>query len=400
MKVELSCLQFGELSIEQFLTRYWQKKPLLIRNALPGFTSPITPDELAGLACDEAIESRLVIEKGGATAWEVRHGPFTQQDFESLPESHWTLLVQDAEKHIPELYDLIQAFRFIPDWRIDDLMISYATKHGSVGPHTDAYDVFLLQGLGDRLWQINTQPVSENNIIENLELCVMKEFKAEQEWTLEPGDMLYLPPNVAHYGTALTECMTYSIGFRSPGNIELLHSFLDHMLNEAIENKNTGKTYSDPNLIQQNDPACIASESMDKLRNVIQALLPKSNNKINHWLGKYLSEPKEHLSIQSANEPLNRTDFIRKWQGNNYILRNTAARILYILENEQCIIFASGCKYSIPVKYQKGISILCRTRKVHFKSLHQWLEDDVFSGLLCQFYNQGYLYFESEPAHE
>lgn len=396
MKLELSSLPLGELTIEDFLTQYWQKKPLLIRNAIPDFNNPISPDELAGLACEETIESRIVIERPDSPAWEVRHGPFTQQDFESLPEDHWTLLVQDVEKHVPELYELIQLFRFIPDWRIDDLMISYATDHGSVGPHTDAYDVFLLQGMGKRHWKINTQPVSENNVIEDLEICVMKDFTAEQEWTLEPGDILYLPPNIAHHGIALGECMTYSIGFRAPGHYELLHGFLEHKLENAIEKGATNEFYRDPDLKQQKDPARISSNHIANLRAVITDLLPQSTSEIDRWIGMHLSKAKEHLSLTIENKQLNRTEFIRLWQEKGFILRNTAVRILYLQENDQCIIFANGYQHSIPEKFSESIAALCRTRTAKFELLRDWLNEEPFAELLCQFHNSGYLYFENE----
>ena len=394
MKIELASLNLGEITTRQFLAQYWQKQPLLIRNALPGFTGPISPDELAGLACDENIESRLVIEKDGVTPWEVRHGPFTPKDFESLPENHWTLLVQDVEKHVQDLYGLIQPFRFIPDWRIDDLMISYATNHGSVGPHKDDYDVFLLQGLGQRRWQINTQPVSEDNVIDNLELCIMKEFQAEQEWVLEPGDLLYLPPNIAHYGTAIGECMTYSIGFRAPRNYELLHGFLEQKLEKALESGVANKTYRDPDLMLQDDPARISSESIEKLRTTIQNLLPESPEEIDRWIGKYLSQSKEHLAIQAEKPELDITEFITLWKDNSILMRNTAVRILYTEEINQCIIYAYGCEYPVAAKYKEGISILCSNREIAFASMSKWLDDEFFVDLICQFYNLGYLYFE------
>ena len=394
MKIELATLNLGEITTEQFLAQYWQKQPLLIRNALPGFTGPISPDELAGLACDEDIESRLVIEKGGVTPWEVQHGPFTPEDFTSMPESHWTLLVQDAEKHVQDLYELIQPFRFIPDWRIDDLMISYATDHGSVGPHKDDYDVFLLQGLGRRRWQISTQPVSEDNVIDNLELCIMKEFQAEQEWVLEPGDLLYLPPNVAHYGTAVGECMTYSIGFRAPRNYELLHGFLEHKLEKLLETGIARQTYRDPDLAMQDDPAHISTENIEKLRTTIQDLLPKSPDEVDHWIGKYLSKSKEHLAIQTENQRLSRAEFIALWQESQLLMRNIAVRILYTEEDDQCVIYAYGCRYPVPAKYREGISTLCRKREISFVSMSKWLDDELFANLICQFYNLGYLYFE------
>lgn len=207
----------GGLSAAQFLREYWQKQPLLIRKAMPHWRDPLSPEELAGLACEPGVEARLVLQRAGVGPWSVRHGPFSEADFLTLPETHWTLLVQDAEKQAPALLgDFLEPFRFIPDWRCDDLMISYAPTDGSVGPHWDQYDVFLLQGKGRRRWQISTQPLQPDNLLPDTELRILCDFTPEQEWLLEPGDMLYLPPRVAHHGVAVEPCLTYSIGWRAP----------------------------------------------------------------------------------------------------------------------------------------------------------------------------------------
>ena len=191
--------------VEIFLADYWQKNPLFIRKAFNDIASPLTPDELAGLACEADVNARLVLEHANNTAnepsWSVEYGPFEEARFSSLPESNWSLLVSDVEKHIDAAADLIGKFRFIPDWRIDDLMISYAPVGGSVGPHSDAYDVFLLQLQGQRQWHINHD--FDKTPLENTELSILKNFTSDQQWTLNPGDMLYLPPNVAHHGIAL-----------------------------------------------------------------------------------------------------------------------------------------------------------------------------------------------------
>ena len=182
------------LTQQQFLQQYWQKKPLLIRQAFSDFQSPISPDDLAGLACEPEIESRLIEEKGALGPWQVRSGPLTEDDFARLPSTHWTMLVQDVDKHLPELQSLLDPFRFIPDWRRDDLMVSYAPQHGSVGPHTDGYDVFLLQAMGERRWQINDKAMTDAALIEGLDVQILQEFHPDQSWDLQPGDMLYLPP--------------------------------------------------------------------------------------------------------------------------------------------------------------------------------------------------------------
>jgi 50S ribosomal protein L16 3-hydroxylase len=223
-------LNLNNISITSFLTNYWQKKPLVIRQALPGFNSPISPDELAGLALEEEIESRIVWETPNQSPqWHLKRGPFTEKDFSSLPNSHWTLLVQGVDRVIPEVYALLDHFNFLPQWRVDDVMISFATLFGGVGPHYDNYDVFLYQAKGQRLWSLTSQKCKPENYIPELELRIMREFAVEEEILLEEGDMLYLPPHIGHYGISQSdECMTYSFGYRSYQGQELWDSLGDY----------------------------------------------------------------------------------------------------------------------------------------------------------------------------
>lgn len=218
----------GGISAREFLRDYWQKKPLLIRQAIPGFQSPISPDELAGLSLEEEVESRLVIEHG-AQPWELRRGPFTEETYQSLPERDWTLLVQAVDQFVPEVSELLEHFRFLPSWRIDDVMISYAAPGGGVGPHFDNYDVFLLQGYGKRRWRIGQMCDSQSPLMKHADLRILADFEGSDDWVLEPGDMLYLPPRLAHLGTAVDECMTYSVGFRAPSAAEVLTHFTDFL---------------------------------------------------------------------------------------------------------------------------------------------------------------------------
>jgi len=215
----------GGLSPTRFLREIWHKRPLLIRNAIPGFAGLLSPAEMRQLACRDDVESRLI--RGSGSDWQLDHGPFRKSDFRRLPETEWTLLVQSLNQFLPEADALLARFNFIPHARLDDLMASYAVPGGSVGPHFDSYDVFLLQGQGHRRWQISTQ--TDLALIDDAPLKILRRFKAEDEWVLGPGDMLYLPPHVAHYGVAVDACMTYSIGFRAPAAEELAHGFLMHL---------------------------------------------------------------------------------------------------------------------------------------------------------------------------
>jgi len=232
---------FGELDTRQFIAQHWQSKPLLIRQAIKDFQPELTADTLAGLALEDHIRSRIVLEHREESEWECRFGPFEESDFTTLPESHWTLLVQDVEKHLPQYASLLDYFSFLPRWRVDDLMVSYAVDGGSVGPHTDNYDVFLLQAQGQRQWHIQTEGVQVNELLADTDLRILKNFHADHCWTLDPGDMLYLPPGVAHHGIAIGDCMTFSIGFRAPSQIDLLQAFTD----QVSSNSESEKFYTD-----------------------------------------------------------------------------------------------------------------------------------------------------------
>ena len=212
-----------------FLRDYWQKRPLLIRGAFPGFVSPLSPEDLAGLACEEAALSRIVRHDRRKDQWTLRHGPFAETEFPKLPKRDWTLLVQDVDKWDADVRALLDRYRFLPAWRIDDVMISFAAPGGSVGAHVDQYDVFLLQGQGRRRWQIDTRADPPTAFRDDVELKLLRDFHPTHTWTLEAGDMLYLPPGVPHHGVAADACLTFSIGMRAPSQAELMLDFAEHL---------------------------------------------------------------------------------------------------------------------------------------------------------------------------
>lgn len=207
---------FGSLTAEQFLSEYWQKKPLLVRGAWSGFDNPLPPAAFLKLSEREDAMSRLMVQHEGEHNWELDEGPFEASRFTNMPDSHWTLLIQEVDRLEPAVRDMLGVVDFLPKWRLDDIMISYAANGGGVGAHIDNYDVFLLQAHGRRRWQINTSPVQDEVLIEDIDVSILADFEADRDWVLEPGDMLYLPPRIAHYGVAEGECMTFSIGCRAP----------------------------------------------------------------------------------------------------------------------------------------------------------------------------------------
>jgi 50S ribosomal protein L16 3-hydroxylase len=275
----------GDMSAAQFLAEYWQKQPLLVRGALLDWSSPVEPDELAGLALEEEVESRLVLEHG-ASPWEVRHGPFTEDTFAQLPETDWTLLVQGLDLWVPEVAALLDHFDFLPRWRLDDVMASYAVPGGSVGPHFDQYDVFLLQVEGQRRWQIGATCDDTTALLEGPDLKILENFSAQDEWVLEPGDMLYLPPLVSHWGVAETECVTFSVGFRSPSVADMLADLTVQLLEAG-----RGGIYTDPPLDPSMAGLEIDAAFVAQARKQLLALID-DEQLIGDWFARSMTTPK------------------------------------------------------------------------------------------------------------
>ncbi len=293
----------GGLSAADFLRSYWQRRPLLVRGALPGFAGLISPRELRALAARDDVESRLVIKQG--RQWHAESGPFPSRRFSRLPERGWTLLVHGLDLHLASAHALMMNFAFLPLARLDDVMVSYAAPGGGVGPHFDSYDVFLLQGPGRRRWRISAQ--ADLELRENAPLKLLKRFRAEQAWDLEPGDLLYLPPRYAHEGTALGECMTYSIGFRAPLHGELAAQFLAY-LQDRIE---LPGIYADPDLRPQRRPARIPAQMVQRFAQVLTHVRWGAAE-VEDFAGVYLSEPKPTVVFSPPSRPLSLRAFARE----------------------------------------------------------------------------------------
>lgn len=275
------------INAESFLRDYWQQQPLLIKQGLPGFVSPLEADELAGLALEEEIESRIVLEQGFDSPWELHQGPFDEEFFSRLPDQlPWTLLVQAVDLWVPEVHQIMAAFSFLPRWRMDDIMVSYANDGGSVGPHFDYYDVFLLQGQGRRHWSIGDVCGESTPLYSGTTLKILESFSPRESWVLEPGDILYLPPCVAHHGVADGECLTYSLGFRSPTAGEML----DDLATEVISHGGGGY-YRDPPLKPR-----MASDIIDPafIEQARELLLNTLNNPqlLSQWFATYMTRGK------------------------------------------------------------------------------------------------------------
>lgn len=291
---------------QQFLREHWQKKPLLVRQAIAGFTGIeglSTPKHLAAIAALPNAVARTVEHTPHASLkkkqWRLKEGPFAKLDPARVPAARWTLLVQGIEQHVDAAWDLLRRFDFIPTSRVDDLMVSWATKDGSVGPHFDAYDVFLLQGAGRRRWQITGPLDSEEKraCIEGEDVRILQQAHVVQEWILDPGDMLYLPPNIGHHGVALDNgCMTFSVGFLAPSHEQLVHNFLAFLGQEA---GSPDGIYADPDLALQREPAELVDASVARVERVLDTL-KWDRARVAEFMGRLLTGPKPSVQFSAA----------------------------------------------------------------------------------------------------
>jgi 50S ribosomal protein L16 3-hydroxylase len=293
----------GNVPPREFLRNHWHKKPLLVRGALPGFRGLIDRRGLLEAACRDSVSSRLVLRKGAR--WEVRCGPFRRRELQALPARNWTLLVQEVNHFLPAADALMRQFAFVPLARLDDVMVSLAPPGGGVGPHVDSYDVFLLQGSGRRRWRVSAQRDLE--VVPDAPLRILRHFVAEQEWVLEPGDMLYLPPAYAHDGIAVDECTTYSIGFRAPTAQEVGQAFLDH-LRDTLD---LPGRYADPDLALQQHPAAIGGGMTAQIATMLEGIR-WTRRDVARFLGGYLTEPKPHVFFTPPRAPLSRARFLAR----------------------------------------------------------------------------------------
>lgn len=285
----------GGLAPREFLARHWQKRPLVVRGAVPGFRGAATPRELFAIAGRDDAESRLVSRSRGR--WHLRHGPFAARTLAAMPRRGWTLLVQGVNEFLPAADALMRRFAFVPYARLDDVMASYAVPGGGVGPHFDSYDVFLLQGLGRRRWRIGAQ--RDRTLDPRAPLRVLARFRPEAEWILEPGDMLYLPPRYAHEGVALDECTTWSIGFRAPSATEYARGFLGFLADRL----DLAGRYADPDLAPQHHPAEIGSAMVERVAAMLAGVRWRRAD-IEAFLGEFLSEPKPRVVFDPPRFPL------------------------------------------------------------------------------------------------
>jgi 50S ribosomal protein L16 3-hydroxylase len=362
MNIDLPIPLLGGLSPATFMKRHWQKKPLVIRQAIPGFSAPLERAELFDLAAQDDVQSRLVIQtpEVAATPWRLKQGPFARKALPALKKPGWTLLVQSVDLYDARVRALRDQFRFVPDARLDDVMVSYASDGGGVGPHFDSYDVFLLQAHGQRRWRIGRQ--KNLDLQPGMPLKILAHFEPEQEFVLDAGDMLYLPPGYAHDGVALGECMTYSIGFRAPGAGELAQELLQRLADQARDEVGDA-LYRDPGQSAQTHAARIPAD----LAQFAQMAVDKALHDplaVQRALGEYLSEPKAQVWFEAAPPDAGASGGVRLDRrttmlyddahvfinGESFLASGRDASLMRLLADEQALTAAQLARLSAPAR--------------------------------------------------
>ncbi len=388
--------RLGDLTPAQFLRDYWQQKPLFIKNAVPELAGLLDGGDLAGLALEDNVESRIVL-KHPDNRWELRRGPFTQKSFKSLPARDWTLLVQAVDHYLPAAADLLERFNFLPNWRIDDLMVSYAVDGGGVGPHYDSYDVFLIQGHGTRVWKIGPE-VDDKDLLPHPDLRILRKMKVTAEFVCEPGDLLYLPPRLAHWGVARGECMTYSVGFRAPSDRELLDAFCNYLVERTPELQRYGDAGSKPSA----HPGSMTPAALKALRARIHALVD-APGALEDFLGRWLSEPKygDHATEAPARR-YTRATLARALLRASHACRDEGSRFLVVETSGTPALFVDGERYDLhgSQAMQALATTLADQRRPDCGPLREALADDAAAALLLHLFNSGHLYLPDGQSPE
>ncbi len=379
-------MQFDAFDEEAFLREYWQRQPLLIRNPWDQWHNPLSPDELAGLACEDGVESRLISQ--GRQSAAAEDGPFPEARFGKLGRDPWTLLVQAVDHHVPEVAALITPFRFIPNWRIDDVMVSVASDGGGVGAHFDHYDVFLVQGLGQRRWQVGALCDDTTDLLPHDHLRLLAEFEPVEEWLLNPGDILYVPPGYAHNGVAVGDnCMTYSVGFRAPSSAELIGGWCD----EVVADLPDDLRYTDPGLTAQANPGEISAEALAALHTLVTEKLG-DREAFARWFGEYTTTPKYPEVDWGPEEPVGLEEMREMLAEGLPLIRNPASRFSFVRGEAGAVtLFVDGERFACEGELAVFAEALCaKTRIAHVP------HSDAVIGLVVPLLNQGSVAFEAE----
>jgi len=379
-------LSINDLSQAEFLSQYWQKKPLLIKQGFRNFQDPISPDELAGLAQEECIESRIITNTNDK--WKAHHGPF--EEFDLLTATHSTLLVQAVDHWHPDSAQLLEPFRFIPNWRIDDLMISFSTPGGGVGPHLDQYDVFIIQGEGKRHWRVGLAEQSLEEVIPCKDLLQITAFEAVIDSVLEPGDILYIPPGCPHEGYAVENALNYSVGFRAPNQIDMLSSLSDYLIDQELGKQR----YSDPAI---EVPKSIGELKANEFEQIKQLLLKQieDESSLKLWLGQFLSTAKHDMDL-IAPEDAYTTDEVLGLieEAGTVFYRIGGLRAIYQIQAENIILSINGQNYILPIDQLDDAKLLTDFPSMTSDQLKSSMKSPIFIETLTTLMNEGYWFIE------
>lgn len=362
-----------------FIKNYWQKRPLLIKQGFVNFIDPISADDLAGLAMEDEVDSRLVSFQDGS--WNVTHGPF--DNYQQLGEAGWSLLVQAVNHwHYPSTA-LLAPFRVLSDWRIDDLMVSYSVPSGGVGPHIDQYDVFIIQGLGRRHWRVGEKMTLKQHC-PHPGLLQVEPFAAIIDEQLEPGDILYIPPGFPHEGYSIETSLNYSVGFRSPTSRELFSSFADYL----IANDLGSYHYSDPNIAIRDNPAMILPTELTEIQHIMQQLLAQPQI-FTHWFGSFISQSRHELDIAPPDPSYTVEQVIQLLRQGNTLYKLNGLRTLCVADQ----YFVNGEQLESPESNITAINILFEKSEIQANMLGNALNNHYFMQLVTKLINDGYWYF-------
>jgi 50S ribosomal protein L16 3-hydroxylase len=371
------------LDVERFLYEYWQKKPVFLPRAIPSFDSPLDPDEVAGLACEPGIESRIVMENSDPP-WTLENGPFEPERFGRLPQTGWSLLVQDVDKHVPESNRVRAGFRFLPDWRFDDLMVSFAPPGGSVGPHVDAYDVFLVQGLGRRRWHVDPSPRSRRRI-PGTPLDLLADFQAVHEWVAEPGDVLYLPPGAAHHGVALDHCITWSVGFRSPLAADVIAALADTATARAVR-------YADSDMVpEEAADGLIHDRAVARFRRWLEDAVLHESGCLRETLGCLLTEPKSWLHPPAPEAPVREPGLRDHLDAGGGLSKHPMSLMARSRRERGWTLFANGRALAVDPSLESVAAALCAESAWPAERVSDWLGRPGGSALILDLLADGTL---------
>ena len=382
------------MPVATFMREHWQKKPLLVRGAFPELADPLTPEELAGLSCEDGVESRIVRERGGTAPWEVTWGPHPEERFASLPDRGWTLLVQELNRHVPEAALMLEDFTFVPNVRVDDVMVSYAAPGGSVGPHLDSYDVFLVQGMGERRWRWGNSRVKPRDaqFREGLDLRILKRFRHDEDDVLRSGDLLYLPPGFAHHGVAVTPCLTYSIGFRAPAFGEMRRSFAMH--DAARPDGEGARLLEDPPLAPAKNPGAIPPALLTRVRAAIRGM-DASDRAIDRWFASFATRLAPGHELTAPRRPLDARAIFDRLARGARVARSEEGRWAYLPgPRGSLLLYVGGVELEVERAAAPLAQALCASRRFSGPELAALAKSRAARSLIVRLFAMGGLSFQ------